>query len=64
MTTDRADLVTLTEGGDIAGIDRRTVARWIAEGRLQRFEIGGRPFVSRKQLMRTPRRPAGRRPKR
>ena len=64
MNADSADLLTLTEAGRAAGVDRRTIARWIVEGRLQRIEIGGRPFVSRRQLMRTPRRRPGRKPKR
>ena len=64
MTADSTDLLTLTQAGRVAGVDRRTVARWIVEGRLQRIEIGGRPFVSRAQLLRTPRRRPGRKPKR
>jgi predicted site-specific integrase-resolvase len=60
---DPNDLVTLTEAGRIAGVDRRTIERWCAEGRLQRIEIGGHPFVSRAELAQTPRRRPGRHPK-
>ena len=44
------DLVTEIEAARIAGVTRVTIFRWLRDGKLDRVEIAGRPFIKRSQV--------------
>jgi hypothetical protein len=47
---DWADLVTPTQAAKIRGVTRAAISSLVKRGRLNTIEIGGRPFLRRREV--------------
>ena len=62
MITD--EYANAAQAAVILGVERRTIASWIKEGRLTAEEVGLEVLIRRGQLTQVYKSPRGRRPKR
>lgn len=46
--TDKLDLITLATAGEIASIHPRTIRRFIAEGKIRGYRVGGKAIRVRR----------------
>lgn len=58
-----ADWVSQAEAAKLRGVTRQAIAKLVREGRLSVLVIGGRPLVSRAEVLAFEPRPPGRPPK-
>ncbi len=48
---DVEDLITPAEAAKLRGVSNQAIVDLLRRGRLTRVEVGGRPFVSRKEVV-------------
>ena len=51
MPDSPTDLIKITEAAKTVDVNRATIFRWIAQGRLRSWQLGGQRRVSRGELL-------------